>query len=100
MACLKHISEESFRGSSVVWIAVAAERCQYGFNISSIDPLNPLGTPGWRVEGIGEVLCLMHYLAVAELHNAHCICWSPLIVDCVFRDPKITVPENSSDVEA
>ena len=66
---------------------------------ASRDPLNPLASPGWRLEGIREILCLVHDLADAELHNAHCVCWSPLVGDCVFRDPEITFPENSLDVK-
>ena len=62
--------------------------------------LNPLAPPGGRLEGIREILCLVHDLSVAELHNTHCVCWSPLVRDCVFRDPEITVSENSLDVEA
>ena len=47
---------------------------------ASRDPLNPLAPPGGRLEGIGEILCLVHDLAVAELHNTHCVCWSPWYV--------------------
>jgi len=68
-------------------------------NAASRDALNPLAPPGWRLEGIREILCLVHDLTVAELHNAHCVCWPPLIGDCVFRDPEITASENSLDVE-
>ncbi len=67
---------------------------------ASRDPLNPLAPPGRRLEGIREVLCFVHDLAVAELHNAHCVRWSPLVRDCVFRDPEIPVSENPLDVEA
>src|SRR5271169_4213478 len=66
---------------------------------ASCDPLNPLTSPGRRLEGICEILCLVHDLTVAELHNAHCVCWSPLVGDCVFRDPEITFSENLLDVE-
>jgi len=38
-------------------------------------------------------------LAITKLHNAHCVCWSPLVRDCVFRDPEIPVSENPLDVE-
>jgi hypothetical protein len=62
--------------------------------------LNPLAPPGGRLEGIREILCLVHDLSVAELHNTHCVRWSPLVRDGVFRDPEITVSENSLDVEA
>ena len=62
--------------------------------------LNPLAPPGGRLEGIREILCLMHDLSVAELHNTYCVGWSPLVRDGVFRNPEITVPENSPDVEA
>src|SRR5271165_3174090 len=67
---------------------------------ASRDLLNPLAPPGGRLEGIREILCLAHDLSVAELHNTHCVCWSPLVRDCVFRDPEFTVSENSLDVEA
>src|ERR1700733_6575148 len=62
-------------------------------------PRNPLAPPGGRLEGIREILCLVHDLTVAELHNAHCVRRPPLVGDCVFRDPKITVSENSFDVK-
>src|ERR1700758_884351 len=39
--------------------------------------LHPLPPPARRLEGVREVLCLVHDLAVAELHNAHRICQSP-----------------------
>jgi hypothetical protein len=68
-------------------------------NVVSLHPLNPLAPPGWRLEGIREILCLMHNLSVAEFHNAHCICRSPLIGDYVFRDPEITFSEHSPDVK-
>ena len=68
-------------------------------NTASRDLLNPLAPPGRRLEGIREILCLVHDLTVAELHNAHCVCWSPLVGDGVFRDPEITFSENSLDVE-
>jgi len=67
---------------------------------ASRDLLNPLPPPGRRLEGVREVLRLVHDLTVAELHNAHCVCLAPLIDDCVFRDPEITFPENSPNVEA
>src|SRR5208282_2283264 len=74
-----------------------------GFNsrlgAASRDLLNPLAPPGGRLEGIREILCLAHDLSVAELHNTHGVCWSPLVRDGVFRDPEFTVSENSSDVE-
>src|ERR1700721_1847970 len=59
---------------------------------ASPDPLNPLASPGWRLEGIREILCLVHDLAVAKLHNAHRVCRPPLVGDGVFRDPEITFP--------
>jgi hypothetical protein len=76
-----------------------AIKVQSRLNPASRDPLNPLGPPSRRIEGIGEILCLVHDLTIAELHNAHCVCWSPLVADCVFRDPKITFSENSLNVE-
>jgi hypothetical protein len=54
--------------------------------------VNPLASPGWRLERIREILCLVHHLAFAELHNAHGVCRPPLVHDCVFRDPEITFP--------
>ena len=42
----------------------------------------------------------MNDFAVVELHNAHGGCRSPLVGDCVFRDPEIPVSENPLDVEA
>src|SRR5271169_896286 len=62
--------------------------------------LNPLPPPGWRFEGIREILCFVDDLAVAELHNTHRVCQSPLVRDCIFRDPQITVSENPLDLEA
>jgi len=67
---------------------------------ASGDSLNPLASPGRGLEGVREVLGLVHDLAVAELHNAHCVCRPPLVGDCVFRDPEIPVSEHSPDVEA
>jgi hypothetical protein len=67
---------------------------------ASRDLLNPLLPPGWRLEGIGEILCLVHDLTVAELHNAHRVCQSPLASDCVFRDREIIFSENSLGLEA
>jgi serine/threonine protein kinase len=67
--------------------------------LASRDPLNPLAPPCRRLEGISEILCLAHDLAVAEVHNTHCVRWPPLVGDCVFRDPEIALSENSLDVE-
>jgi hypothetical protein len=50
--------------------------------------LNPLRPPGPRLEGISEILGFVDHLAVAELHNTHRVCESPLARDCVFRDPE------------
>ena len=72
---------------------------QSRLNAASLDPLNPLAPPGWRLEGIREILCLVDDLTVAELHNAYCVRWPPLVGDCVFRDPEVTFSENSLDVE-
>jgi hypothetical protein len=58
-----------------------------------------LAPPGWRLKGIREILRLVHNLTVAEFHNAHRICWSPLIGDYVFRNPEIAFPEYSLDVK-
>jgi hypothetical protein len=68
-------------------------------NAASLDPLNPLAPPGWRLEGIREILCLVHDLTVAELHDAHCVRWPPLVGDCIFRNPEVAFSENSLDVE-
>ena len=67
--------------------------------MASREPLNPLAPPGWRLEGIREILRLVHNLTVAELHNAHGVRRFPLVGDCVFRDPEVTFSENSPDVE-
>ena len=67
---------------------------------ASRDLLNPLAPPGRRLEGIREILRLVHDLAVAELHNTHRVRWPSLVRDGVFRDPEITVSQNSPDVEA
>src|SRR6478609_6958929 len=65
----------------------------------SRDLLNPLPPPSRRLEGIREILCLVDDLAITELHNAHRVGWSPLVRDCIFRDPEIPVSENPLDVE-
>jgi len=49
---------------------------------------------------IPEILCFVDHLAVAELHNTHRVGQSPLVRDCVFRDPEIPVSENPLYVEA
>jgi len=87
------------RGRSVVRISVVADLHQSRLNAASRDPLNPLAPPVRRLERIREILCLVHGLTVAELHNAHRVCWSPLVGDYVFRNPEITFSENSLDVE-
>jgi hypothetical protein len=38
-------------------------------------------------------------LTVAEFHNTHCVCWPPLIGDCVLGDPEIPFSENSLAVK-
>ena len=65
----------------------------------SRDPLNPLAPPVRRLEGVREILCLVHDLTVAKLHDAHRECWSPLVGDYVFGDPEIAFSEDSPDVE-
>ena len=64
------------------------------------DLLNPLPPPGRRLEGIGEILCFVNDLAVAELHDAYRLRRSPLIRDGVFRDPEIPVSEHPPDLES
>src|SRR5450631_1465223 len=98
--------------SSRVWTSSSTRRMEAGrsFAISptpaqssgALGPhgLNPLAPPGRLLERIREILCLVHDLTVAELHNAHGVCRSPLVGDGVFRDPEITFSENSLDVEA
>jgi len=66
---------------------------------ASRDLLNPLPPPCRRLERIREILSLVNDFAVAELHHAHGVCRPPLVDDCVFRDPEISVSENSPDVE-
>jgi hypothetical protein len=36
--------------------------------------------PGRRIEGVREILCLMHDLATAGFHNADGVCWPPWYV--------------------
>jgi hypothetical protein len=67
---------------------------------ASRDLLNPLPPPVWRVKGIPEILCFVDDLAIAELHNTHRVYQSPLVRDCIFRDPEISVSENPLDLEA
>jgi hypothetical protein len=38
---------------------------------ASPDPLNQLAAPSGRLEGIREILCLVHDFTVAQLHYAH-----------------------------
>ena len=59
-------------------------------NAALCDRLNQLASPDRRIEGIREILRLMHDLTVAELHNAHGVCWLPLVGDGVFGDPEVT----------
>lgn len=73
---------------------------QKRLDAASLHPLNPLGPPGRRLEGICEILCLVYDLTVPELHNAHRVRGSTLVDDCVFRDPKIVFSEDSFDTEA
>ena len=61
--------------------------------------LNPLAAPTRSLEGICEVLRLMDYLAVAELHDADRVCRFVPIGDGEFRNPEITLPENPPDGE-
>jgi hypothetical protein len=66
----------------------------------SRDLLNPLLSPGRRLEGIAKILGFVDDLAAAELHNTHRVRRSPLVRDYVFRDPEVPVSENSFDLEA
>ena len=70
-----------------------------GVNAPLPDHLNPLAPPSRSDEGIREILSLVHHLTIAELHNAHRVCWSPLVGDGVFRNPEIALSEHSPDVE-
>ena len=79
------------------------DRCRGGvprLNAALNVELNPLASPVRRLEGVREILCLVYDLAVAELHNAHCICRAFLVGDCVFRNPEVTTAEYSLYVEA
>src|ERR1700722_12016560 len=83
------------RGSDAI-TEIGFARPLVGFSRpESPDTLNPLAPPRRRLEGIRKILCLVHDLAVAELHNAHCECWFPLVEDGVFRDPEIPFADNS-----
>ena len=53
-------------------------------------PGYPLASPCGRLKGVREILCLVHDLAVPELHDAHGEYRPLLVVDGVFRDPEIT----------
>src|SRR4051794_12252370 len=63
-------------------MAAMAHVSAAGFNLASMrvtrDALNPLAPPGRGIERIRKILRLVHHFAVAELHDAHCICWSSL----------------------
>src|SRR5580692_8668019 len=61
---------------------------------------NPLASPGWRLERVGEILGLVHHLTAAELHNAHRVRVLPLIRNGIFRNPDVTPPKNSLNLEA
>lgn len=61
-------------------------------HVLSGDPLNPLTPPGWRLEGVGKILCLMYDLAVVELHHADRAYCPSLIDDRIFRDPELSLP--------
>ena len=67
--------------------------------VASSDLLNPLASPSWRVERICEILCFVHDLTVAELHNADRVRRPPLINNRVFRDPEVAFSENSLHLE-
>lgn len=60
----------------------------------------PIGVPCGGIEGIGKVLCLVHDLAIAELHDADRVCRARLIGDGVLGDPEVALPEHSPDAEA
>jgi hypothetical protein len=107
----RHSVKDSLRGKMVRCMmntAIASLRLptgRLGLNRMSADgdvsrdPLNPLAPPIRCLEGVCEILCLVHDLTVAKIHNAHRECWSPLVSDYVFGDPEITFSEDSPDVE-
>src|ERR1700761_6257226 len=65
------------------------------------DLLHPLAAPGGRLEGVGEILRLVHDLTVVvELHDADGECELVLVVDGVFGDPEITGSDHSPYLEA
>jgi hypothetical protein len=47
---------------------VVADRFPFDLNSASSDPLNSLASPGRRIEGVREILCFIHDLAVAGFH--------------------------------
>jgi hypothetical protein len=65
------------RNRPVVRISVVANLHQSCLNAASRDLLNPLAAPGRRLEGICEILCLVHDLTVTKLHNANCMLVAP-----------------------
>jgi hypothetical protein len=77
---------------TVPWRQWSAVRANFFIlSAASRDSLNPLAPPGGGLEGIREILRLLHDLTVRELHDAHCV-----VGNCVFGDPEITFSENSS----
>src|SRR5580693_8774140 len=73
---------------------------QFSCREPSRDQLNPLAAPRRRLEGIREILRLVHHLAVAKLHNAHCERRPALVRDRVFRNPQVAFSENSLDLKS
>ena len=67
---------------------------------ASPDLLNPLPSPGRRLEGIPKILRFVDDLAVAELHDTHGVRKPPLVSDGVLGDPEMPVSENPLDLEA
>jgi hypothetical protein len=73
------LAKAGLRGSVVAALLSKSDLHQSRHNAASCDPLNPLAPPGRRLEGIREILGLVHDLTVAELQNAHgVLIWSLL----------------------
>jgi hypothetical protein len=97
MAPLQVIGRSSMKFLS--WFPSSLDFMVYVEGEVSRDLLDPLAPQVRSLERVREILCLAHDLPVAELHNAHRVCWSPLLGDDVFGDPDLTFPEDSPDVE-
>jgi hypothetical protein len=61
--------------------------------------LDPLGTPGRRVEGISKVLSLVRHLAIRELHDAHGVGTLATVENHILGYPEIALACDPPDLE-